>query len=217
MNIEEARFNMIEQQIRPWEVLDSEVLDLLSVVKRENFVPQAYRNLAFVDFDIPLPQGQHMLSPKIEARVLQELAVRRHESVLEIGTGSGYMAALLGARAQQVLTVELIPEIAAFAQQNLLANAVANVESIVGDAALGWANTAPYDVIAISGGLPVLPQALLEQLKIGGRLSAFVGEAPVMKAQVITRLSETEYRLVDIFETYVTPLQNAQQPSRFKF
>lgn len=217
MNIEQARFNMIEQQIRPWEVLDSEVLDLLSVVKREQFVPAAYQNLAFVDFDIPLPQGQHMLSPKIEARILQELAVRKHESVLEIGTGSGYMAALLGARAQQVLTVELIPEIAAFAQQNLIANAVTNVESVVGDAARGWADSAPYDVIVVSGGLPVLPQGLLEQLKVGGRLSAFVGEAPVMKAQVITRLNETEYRIVDIFETYVAPLQHAVQPPRFKF
>jgi len=217
MNIEQARFNMIEQQIRPWEVLDSEVLDLLSVVKREQFVPTAYRNLAFVDFDIPLPQGQHMLSPKIEARILQELAVRKHESVLEIGTGSGYMAALLGARAQQVLTVELLPEIAAFAKQNLVANAVTNVESVIGDAARGWADSAPYDVIVVSGGLPVLPQGLLEQLKVGGRLSAFVGEAPVMKAQIITRLNETEYRIVDIFETYVAPLLHAVQPPRFKF
>ncbi len=217
MNIEQARFNMIEQQIRPWEVLDSEVLDLLSVVKREQFVPTAYRNLAFVDFDIPLPQGQHMLSPKIEARILQELAVRKHESVLEIGTGSGYMAALLGARAQQVLTVELLSEIAAFAKQNLVANAVTNVESVIGDAARGWADSAPYDVIVVSGGLPVLPQGLLEQLKVGGRLSAFVGEAPVMKAQIITRLNETEYRIVDIFETYVAPLLHAVQPPRFKF
>lgn len=217
MNIEQARFNMIEQQIRPWEVLDHEVLELLSVVKREQFVPTAYRNMAFGDFEIPLPQGQNMLSPKIEARILQELAVRRHESVLEIGTGSGYMAALLGARAQQVLTVELIPEIAAFAQQNLLTNAVPNVELAVGDGARGWADNAPYDVIVVSGGLPVLPQTLLEQLKPGGRLSAFVGDAPVMKAQIVTRLNETEYRIVDVFETYVTPLQHALQPPRFKF
>jgi protein-L-isoaspartate(D-aspartate) O-methyltransferase len=217
MNIEQARFNMIEQQIRTWDVLDNEVLELLSVVKRENFVPPAYRNSAFTDFEVPLPQGQNMLSPKIEARILQELAVRRHESVLEIGTGSGYMAALLGARAQQVLTVELLPEVAEFARQNLSANTVSNVELVEGDAAKGWSDGAPYDVIVISGGLPILPQALLEQLKVGGRLSAFIGDAPVMKAQVITRLNETEYRIVDVFETYVTLLQHALQPSRFKF
>jgi len=217
MNIEQARFNMIEQQIRPWEVLDGEVLELLAVVKREQFVPTAYKNLAFVDFDIPLPDGEHMLSPKIEARILQELAVRKHESVLEIGTGSGYMAALLGARAQQVLTVELNPEIAALAKQNLSTNAITNVELAIGDAARGWADGAPYDVIAISGGLPILPQALLAQLKVGGRLSAFVGDAPVMKAQIVTRLNETEYQIVDLFETYVAPLKNAMQPSRFKF
>jgi len=217
MNIEQARFNMIEQQIRPWEVLDGEVLELLAVVKREQFVPIAYKNLAFVDFDIPLPDGEHMLSPKIEARILQELAIRKHESVLEIGAGSGYMAALLGARAQQVLTVELNPEIAALAKQNLSANAITNVELAVGDASRGWAEGAPYDVIAISGGLPILPQALLAQLKVGGRLSAFVGDAPVMKAQIVTRLNETEYQIVDLFETYVAPLKNAMQPSRFKF
>ena len=217
MNIEQARFNMIEQQIRPWEVLDGEVLELLAVVKREQFVPIAYKNLAFVDFDIPLPDGEHMLSPKIEARILQELAIRKHESVLEIGAGSGYMAALLGARAQQVLTVELNPEIAALAKQNLSTNAITNVELAVGDASRGWAEGAPYDVIAISGGLPILPQALLAQLKVGGRLSAFVGDAPVMKAQIVTRLNETEYQIVDLFETYVAPLKNAMQPSRFKF
>jgi protein-L-isoaspartate(D-aspartate) O-methyltransferase len=217
MNIEQARFNMIEQQIRPWEVLDGEVLELLAVVKREQFVPTAYKNLAFVDFDIPLPDGEHMLSPKIEARILQELAVRKHESVLEIGTGSGYMAALLGARAQQVLTVELNPEIAALAKHNLSTNAITNVQLAIGDAARGWADGAPYDVITVSGGLPILPQALLAQLKVGGRLSAFVGDAPVMKAQIVTRLNETEYQIVDLFETYVAPLKNAMQPSRFKF
>jgi len=217
MNYEQARFNMIEQQIRPWEVLNLDVLDLLSVIKRENFVPEAYRNQAFADLDVPLPHGQHMLSPKIEARILQELAVRKHEQVLEIGTGSGYMAALLAARAQRVLSVEVHEDIAAFAQQNLVANAVSNVEVAVGDAARGWEAAAPYDVIVVSGGLPILPQALLEQLKVGGRLSAFVGDAPVMKAQIVTRLSETEFRIVEIFETYVAPLEHALQPPRFKF
>ncbi|KKB63946.1 protein-L-isoaspartate O-methyltransferase [Robbsia andropogonis] len=217
MNFEKARFNMIEQQIRPWEVLNLDVLDLLSVIKRENFVPEMYRNQAFADLEVPLPHGQHMLSPKIEARILQELAVRKHEQVLEIGAGSGYMAALLAARAQRVITVELYEDIAAFAQQNLVSNAVSNVEVVVGDAARGWPAAAPYDVIVVSGGLPILPQGLLEQVKVGGRLSAFVGEAPVMKAQIVTRLSETEFRIVELFETYVAPLENAQQPPRFKF
>ena len=217
MNIEQARFNMIEQQIRPWEVLDQDVLNLLSIVKRENFVPAVYRDLAFVDFEVPLPAGQHMLAPRVEARVLQELAVKKHESVLEIGAGSGYMAALLAHRAQHVLTVDIEPELAELAKSNLIANGVLNAEVVTGDASRGWAGAAPYDVICVSGGLPVLPQEILDHLKIGGRLAAFVGTAPVMKAQIITRIDEKQYRIADVFETYVEPLINAVQPSRFKF
>lgn len=217
MNIEKARFNMIEQQIRPWDVLDPQVLDLLSTVKRENYVPEAYRNLAFADMEVPLPGAQAMLPPKIEARVLQELAVHAHETVLEIGTGSGFMAALLAHRARRVFSVERLPELVSFAQKNLLANGVGNVEVIQGNGALGWADGSPWDVIVVSGGLPVLPQAMLEQLKIGGRLSAFVGEAPIMKAQIVTRSSETEFLITDIFETYVAPLAEAVAPSRFQF
>lgn len=217
MNIEQARFNMIEQQIRPWDVLDQDVLNLLAIVKRENFVPAAYRNLAFVDFEVPLPAGQHMLAPRVEARVLQELAVKKHESVLEIGAGSGYMAALLAHRAQHVRTVDIEPELVDLAQRNLAANGVLNAEVALGDASRGWPETAPYDVICVSGGLPVLPQEILEQLKIGGRLSAFVGTAPVMKAQIVTRIDEKQFRVADVFETYVEPLVNAVQPPRFKF
>jgi protein-L-isoaspartate(D-aspartate) O-methyltransferase len=217
MNIEQARFNMIEQQIRPWEVLDQDVLNLLSIVKRENFVPTVYRDLAFVDFEVPLPAGQHMLAPRVEARVLQELAVKKHESVLEIGAGSGYMAALLAHRAQHVLTVDIEPELAELAKNNLIANGVLNAEVATGDASRGWANAAPYDVICVSGGLPVLPQEILDHLKIGGRLAAFIGTAPVMKAQIITRIDEKQYRIADVFETYVEPLINAVQPPRFKF
>ena len=169
MNIEQARFNMIEQQIRPWEVLDQDVLNLLAIVKRENFVPAAYRNIAFADLEIPLPGGERMLAPKIEARILQELAIHKGETVLEIGTGSGYMAALLAHRGRSVTTVEIAPELADFAKQNLAANGVTNVEVITGDGALGWNQGAPYDVICVSGGLPVIPQEFLEQLKIGGR------------------------------------------------
>ncbi|WP_296657860.1 protein-L-isoaspartate O-methyltransferase [Paraburkholderia sp.] len=217
MNIEQARFNMIEQQIRPWDVLDLDVLNLLSIVKREQFVPAVYADIAFADLEIPLPNGQHMMAPRVEARVLQELAVKKHENVLEIGTGSGYMAALLANRALQVLTVEIDPELAEFARANFTKNGVLNAEVKLGDGARGWAANAPYDVICVSGGLPVVPQELLEQLKVGGRLAAFVGTAPVMEAQIITRVDEKQYRIACVFETYVEALQNAIQPSRFKF
>lgn len=217
MNIEQARFNMIEQQIRPWDVLDQDVLNLLSVVKRENFVPAAYRDIAFADLEVPLPAGEHMLFPRVEARVLQELAVKRNETVLEIGAGSGFMAALLAHRGRHVLTVDIKPELAELAKRNLAENGVTNAEVALGDGARGWPVAAPYDVICVSGGLPVLPQEMLEQLKIGGRLAAFVGTAPVMKAQIITRIDEKQFRVADVFETYVEPLVNAVQPPRFKF
>jgi len=217
MNIEQARFNMIEQQIRPWDVLDQDVLNLLSVVKRENFVSAAYRDIAFADLEVPLPAGEHMLFPRVEARVLQELAVKRNETVLEIGAGSGFMAALLAHRARQVLTVDIKPELAELAKRNLAENGVTNAEVALGDGARGWPGAAPYDVICVSGGLPVLPQEMLEQLKVGGRLAAFVGTAPVMKAQVITRIDEKQFRVADVFETFIEPLLNAVQPPRIKF
>jgi protein-L-isoaspartate(D-aspartate) O-methyltransferase len=217
MNIEQARFNMIEQQIRPWDVLDQDVLNLLSIVKRENFVAAAYRDIAFADLEVPLPAGEHMLAPRIEARVLQELAVKKHESVLEIGAGSGYMAALLAHRARHVVTVDIKPELVELAGKNLAANGAMNAEAVLGDGSRGWPAVAPCDVICVSGGMPVLPQELLEQLKIGGRLSVFVGTAPVMKAQIITRVDEKQFRVADIFETYVEPLVNAIEPPRFKF
>lgn len=217
MNIEQARFNMIEQQIRPWDVLDQDVLNLLSIVKREHFVPAAYADIAFADLELPLPNGQHMLAPRVEARVLQELAVKKHESVLEIGAGSGYMAALLAHRAQKVLTVEIDTELAEFARANFAKNGVLNAEVVVGDGAKGWPANAPYDVICVSGGLPVVPQELLEQLKVGGRLAAFVGSAPVMETQIITRIDEKQFRIAAVFETYVEALRNAVHPPRFKF
>jgi protein-L-isoaspartate(D-aspartate) O-methyltransferase len=217
MNIEQARFNMIEQQIRPWDVLDQEVLSLLSIVKRENFVPAAYRDLAFADLELPLPGGHKMLFPRVEARVLQELAVKKHENVLLIGAGSGYLAALFAHRGQHVTAVEIDPAIATMAEENLRNNGVTNAEVAVGDGSRGWAAKAPYDVICVAGGLPVVPQDMLEQLKIGGRLSAFVGGRPVMTAQIITRVDETQYRVADVFETYIDHLVNAIAPSRFKF
>ncbi|MEK6423768.1 MAG: protein-L-isoaspartate O-methyltransferase [Burkholderia gladioli] len=217
MNIENARFNMIEQQIRPWEVLDPEVLSLLSVVKREHYVPGVYRDIAFADLELPLPGGQKMLAPRVEARILQELAVKKHETVLEIGAGSGYMAALLAHRGQHVVTVDIAPELVQFATDNLRENGVTNAEVVLADAARGLPDKAPYDVICVSGGLPVVPQELLEQLKVGGRLAAFVGSRPVMKAQIITRIDDKQFRVADVFETYVDHLVNAMEPSRFKF
>ena len=217
MNIEQARFNMIEQQIRPWNVLDQDVLDLLVVVKREDFVPEAYKALAFVDTEIPLPGGECMFTPKIEARLLQEVQVKKHENVLEIGTGSGYMAALLAHKARHVTGIEISPELKALAEANLARAGVTNVTVELGDGAMGWAKGAPYDVIVISGALEELPEAILKQVKVGGRIAAIIGQAPVMTAQVVTRVSETAYDTVKVFETNVSQLKATVKPSRFTF
>lgn len=221
MNIEQARYKMIEQQIRPWDVLEQDILTLLPLVKRENFVPAAYTSLAFADTDIPLPGGENMFSPKMEARILQEAAVKKHENVLEIGAGSGYMAALLAYKARHVTTVEIDPALKAMAEKNLADYHVGNVNVVLGDGAQGWlgtgAGSAPYDVIVISGGLPFLPSAFLEQIKVGGRIIAIVGEAPVMNAQRITRISDVNYTTETLFETVVKHLRNAPTHSHFKF
>lgn len=224
MNIEQARFNMIEQQIRPWDVLNQDVLDLLVVVKREAFVPAAYRSLAFFDTEIPLPCGENMLTPKMEARILQEVALHKHENVLEIGTGSGYMAALLAHKARHVTSIEIEPALKAMADQNLSGYGITNVTTYLGDGAQGWAGTssadgdnASYDVIVISGSLPVLPDAFLKKIKVGGRIFAIIGEAPAMSGQIISRVSDTAYSTVKLFETNVKPLRNALTPSHFSF
>jgi len=217
MNIEQARFNMIEQQIRPWEVLDPQVLDLLFVVKREDFVPDAYRNLAFADMEIPLGSGQAMLAPKIEAKLLQELGITKSDKVLEIGTGSGYMAALLAARAEHVVTVECRPELAEVARSNLERAGVNNVTVEVGNGANGWAQRGPYDAIVVSASLPAVPAALLRQLRVGGRLAVIVGEAPVMEAQLITCSAEGVYNTVNLFETVVPALDGVEARSAFSF
>jgi protein-L-isoaspartate(D-aspartate) O-methyltransferase len=219
MNTEQARFNMIEQQIRPWDVLDQDVLDLLFVVKRENFVPAAYKALPFVDTEIPLPSGENMLTPKLEARIMQEIGLKKHEHVLEIGAGSGYMAALLAHKGRYVTTVEIDPALHTLATKNLSDNGIANVEVALGNGAHGWnagANNR-YDVIVLSGSVPVLPEVFLQQLNIGGRLFAIVGEAPVMTAQLITRVSETTFDTLNIIETVVKPLREVVTPSHFKF
>lgn len=217
MDFEQARFNMIEQQIRPWEVLDPDVLELLSEVRREDFVPAAHRALAFADVELPIGNGQKMLEPKIEARLLQELAVRESDRVLEIGAGSGYMAALLAARAEYVYTVDIDPALADLARANLQRAGVANVSVELGDGSRGWSKHAPYDVIVVSASMPVLPEEFLKQLKIGGRLAVIVGEAPVMEAQLITRTGEDACNTINLFETVVAPLTNAAQREAFVF
>lgn len=217
MNFERARFNMVEQQIRPWEVLDLDVLDLLMTVKREEYVPAAHKTLAFADVEIPIGCGQVMLKPVIEGKVLQALQLKRSDSVLEIGAGSGYFAALLAARSDWVRTIEIEPELARFASENLARNGVDNVIVEEGDAARGWSCRAPYDVIVASGGMPVVPQSLLDQLKVGGRLFAFVGEAPVMEGRLVTCVGEGQFKVEDVFETLVPMLRNVQRKDGFKF
>ena len=221
MSTEKARFNMIQQQIRPWEVLDQGVLGLLSVVRREEYVPEAHSDLAFADVEVPLRDngipGKVMLAPKMEARILQEVAIRNTDKVLEIGTGSGYMAALLAAKAEFVYTVEIDPALVDSARKNLKQAGVANVSVDVGDGAQGWPLYAPYDVIVLSGSTPVLPESLMRQLKIGGRLAAIVGELPAMQLQLVTRTAENAFNTINVLETVVAPLINAVHREKFVF
>ena len=217
MNLEQARTNMVEQQIRTWEVLDQDVLDLLYLVPREQFVPPAHRALAFSDLEIPIGHGERMWQPKLEARVLQELNVRKTDRVLEVGTGSGYFTALLAHRGAQVVSVEVHPALATLGRTNLERHGADNVALEIGDAARGWAKQAPYDVIVLTGSTPVLPTALLEQLAPGGRLFAVVGDAPAMEARLVTTGADGGQRAIDLFETVLRPLVNAEQASRFKF
>lgn len=217
MNIEQARFNMIEQQIRPWDVLDSSVLSLLAVVRREDFVPTEHRALAFMDLEVPLPEGQCMLAPKVEARLLQELQVHKHERVLEIGAGAGHMAALLAHKAQQVVSLELRPALAELAAANLRRAAVLNADVRCADGALGLPGEAPFDVILLSGSVAEVPRALLEQLRVGGRLAAIVGNEPVMRALRITRTAEDAWQRVELFDTVAQRLDGFGEPSRFRF
>ena len=225
MNLELARFNMIEQQIRPWNVLDADVLHLLAVVKREDFVPMAHKALAFVDMEIPLQGsfegaqrlGQVMLAPRVEARLLHDLAVRKHEKVLEIGTGSGFMAALLAHRAQRVISLELDAALATQARANLQHAGIHNADVRVADGANAVPNEGPFDVILLSGSVAEVPQNLLAQLKVGGRLAAIVGEEPMMRATFVTRTSETAFDSTQPWDTVAPRLLNFKQPSAFRF
>jgi protein-L-isoaspartate(D-aspartate) O-methyltransferase len=216
MNLEQVRFNMIEQQIRPWDVLDIRVLDVLKLVRREQFVPAASKSLAFVDTEISLGHGVAMWQPKMEARALQALSLKASDSVLEVGTGSGYLTALLARMAKQVTSVEIEPELHALALRNLLAHHIDNVTLQVGDAAQCWGE-AEYDAIVLTGSVPMVPAAYKNQLKIGGRLFAIIGDAPAMQAQLITRTAADVFETSTLFETAVALLKNARQPQRFVF
>jgi protein-L-isoaspartate(D-aspartate) O-methyltransferase len=213
-DIEQARYNMVEQQIRPWEVLDQDVLDLLFTVRREDFVPPEHRALAFADLEIPLPNGYRMWTPKMEARVLQDLQLRRHERVLEIGTGSGYFTALLARVVAEVHSVEIDPATAEAAQRRLAD--YGNVKVIAGDGARGFGDEA-WDAIVLTGSTPVLAERFFEQLRPGGRVFAVVGEKPAMKARLTHWNGPTARVPRDLFETVILPLRNAPQPARFVF
>lgn len=217
MNVEQARFNMIEQQIRPWEVLDPGVLELLFEVKREDFVPEEHRALAFADLELPLGHGEAMMQPKVEARIVQELAIQQQENVYEVGTGSGYLTALLARRARHVTSAEIHPELKAHAAAALRAAGIANVTLVEGDSAARPLAEATYDVIVITGSTPLIPQAFLDRLAPGGRLFAVVGDVPVMKATLVAQPVAGSFQAVELFETLVKPLVNAPQPSRFRF
>lgn len=215
MDFETARFNMVEQQVRPWEVLDQTVLDRLAATPRERFVPKDYARLAYADARIPLGEGEVMMPPREEARLLQALALTPRDHVLEVGTGSGYLAALAAGLARRVTTVEISPDRRAEAERNLAG--YDNVATVEGDAAQGWAAAAPYDAIAVTGSLPVLDDAFLHQLKPGGRLFVVVGEAPAMEARLVTRVGARDFATESLFETVLPPLAGARRPNRFEF
>ena len=217
LDVERARFNMVEQQIRTWEVLDQRVLDLLLRVRREDYVPARYRALAFADMEIPLGHGEKMLAPRIEARMLQELALAPGDRILEVGTGSGHMTALLASLGSHVYSVDIVPEFIQSAGARLAVHGVTNTTLETGDAARGWDRHAPYDAIVVTGSMPVLPDAFPKSLRPGGRLIAVVGEPPVMVAQLITCIAAGAYSTTGLFETCISPLKNAVQPERFVF
>ena len=220
MNIEQARFNMIEQQIRPWEVLDAHVLQLLAVIKREDFVPLAHKALAFVDMEIPLGSialGQSMLSPKVEARMLQDLQIHKHETVLEIGTGSGFMTALLAHRAQFVTTLEIDPTLATSAGQTLENNDVYNAKVIHADGSRDLGSFDTFNVIVLSGSVAQIPSSMLNMLKIGGRCMAIVGDEPVMRATLVQRVSDTAFETKQSWDTVAPRLLGFAETARFQF
>lgn len=216
-NTETARFNMIEQQIRPAEVLDTHVLEIIASTPREDFVPEAYRELAFSDVNIPLPHGQQMMKPVMEGRLLQALDIQPSDNILEIGTGSGYFTALLAKLGGRVQSVDIENDFLTTAQQKLDDHGINNVYLTQGDASHGWGQGGHFDVIVITGSLPILPDSFQKQLTIGGRMVAIVGQSPVMEVLLITRVGEDQWSSRQLFETDFPALSNAEQPPAFHF
>ena len=215
MNFERARFNMVEQQIRPWEVLDRAVLDLMERAPRDAFAPEEYRRLAYADTAVPIGHGEVMLPPRVEGRLLQALEVGPEERVLEIGTGSGFLTWLLAQRAAHVTSIELKPALAERARTNLASHGVGNATVEVGDGRRGWERGTSYDAIAVGGSVPASEPALEEQLAIGGRLFIVVGSAPAMAAMLVRRTGENEWIRESLFETVLPPLEGSEVPRRF--
>jgi protein-L-isoaspartate(D-aspartate) O-methyltransferase len=222
MNLEQARFNMIEQQIRPWNVLDKDILDLLADMQRDQFAPDAYRNLAFSDIEIPLAgaagdPSQVMLAPRLEARMLQDLHVQAHERVLEIGAGSGFMAALLACRAKEVVTLDISATMVALASGNLSRAGIRNVDVRLADGASDLAAFGQFDAIAVSGSLQEVPQPLLDRLAIGGRLIAIVGDEPIMRARVVRRDGANAWSSTEPWDAIAPRLRSFATASAFQF
>ena len=217
MNIEQARFNMVEQQVRTWEVLDQVVLDLMERSPRDDFVPEEYRSLAYADISVPIAHGESMMPPRMEARLLQTLQLDAADRVLEIGTGSGFLTYLLAALAGHVVSMEIHPDLLDGARRRLEAHATHNITLECGDGVRGRPRGAPYDAIAVTGSLPLLPEDFQQQLAIGGRLFVVVGTPPAMEARLVRRVGEAQWTTESLFETVIPPLQGAPQPSRFVF
>lgn len=214
-NLNQARFNMVEQQIRTWEVLDSRVLDLLHEVPREKFVPEPYSGVAYADTNVPLDDGQFMLPPRVVARILQALQPKRMDRVLEIGTGSGYLTRLFASLSAHVVSVEISPTLHTQAAARLKSQGIRNVTLVHADGVHGWETDAPYDAIAFTGSMPKIDPDVQQQLKLGGRMFAIVGRSPAMQALLTTRVSANEWATTSLFETVVAPLTGAEEPRCF--
>jgi protein-L-isoaspartate(D-aspartate) O-methyltransferase len=217
MNFDQARFNMVEQQIRPWEVLDPRVLSLLETIHREDFVPVRYRKLAFADIAVPLDHGQVMMRPKIEARMLQALDLQEDETVLEIGTGSGFITACLASLAKRVVSVEIFEDLHRVALEDLEDKGMLNVELFVGDAMNGWQPEQAHDVVVVTGSVPEVPEQFKGWVNPGGRMFVITGESPAMEAKLLKRLDVTQWAEESLFETDLPRLINAEPPPEFEF
>jgi len=216
MNFEQARFNMVEQQLRTWEVLDQRVLDVIGDMAREAFVPDDFRNLAYADINVPLADGQVMLAPRLEARLAQALRIDPEDRILEIGTGSGFLTAVLAKLGKEVISVEISDTLAQAAEKRLAAQGITNVTVVNGDGVDGRPDDGPYDAIAVTGSVPVMRDSYLQQLRPGGRLFVVVGQEPAMEAQLITRVGDTSRSVESLFETVLPPLHGALPPKQFK-